>query len=356
MQTILVTGGAGFIGGSFVRQWLAEESGRLVNLDKLTYAGNLDSLADMASHPNYVFIQGDIADAALVSRLLDETRPDAVVNFAAESHVDRSIDGPAPFVQTNVVGAFTLLEACRRFWAGQQGPQRERFRFLQVSTDEVFGSLEPGDDEFAESSRYAPSSPYAASKAAADHFALAYFRTYALPVLVVHGSNTYGPRQLPEKLIPLVIFNALEGRPIPIYGDGRQVRDWIHVEDHCRAIRRVLASAAPGDEYNIGGDCERTNIHVAQTLCRIVDRLKPELPHAPCESLIRFVADRPGHDRYYAIDARAIRRQLGWKPQEDFESGLERTVQWYLDHEEWVGRVAAAGYHRRRQGLGDGAI
>ena len=355
MQTILVTGGAGFIGSGFVRRWLAEESGRLVNLDKLTYAGNLDSLAEVTAHPDYHFVQGDIADAALVTRLLDQYRPTAIVNLAAESHVDRSIDSPAPFVQTNVVGTFRLLESCRHYWAALGPKDRERFRFLQVSTDEVYGSLEPGDDKFAETSRYAPNSPYAASKAAADHFVRAYFQTYGLPVLVVHGSNTYGPYQFPEKLIPLVILNALEGQPIPIYGDGRQVRDWLHVDDHCRAIRRVLAAAAPGEQYNIGGSCERTNIHVVQTLCGIVDRLKPELPHAPCESLIQFVADRPGHDRYYATDAREIRRQLGWAPRVDFELGLEQTVQWYLDHGDWVRRITSGGYRRQRLGLGDGA-
>jgi dTDP-glucose 4,6-dehydratase len=353
MQTILVTGGAGFIGSCFVRQWLAEESGRLVNLDKLTYAGNLASLADVADHANYVFVPGDIADAALVARLLDQYRPNAVVNLAAESHVDRSIDGPAPFVQTNVVGTFTMLEACRQYWTGLGVKDRERFRFLQVSTDEVYGSLGPDDERFTEASRYSPNSPYAASKAAADHFVRAYFRTHGLPVLTVHGSNTYGPRQFPEKLIPLTILNALEGRPIPVYGDGRQVRDWLHVEDHCRAIRRVLDAGSPGEEYGVGADGERTNLEVIRTLCRMVDRLRPELPHAPCESLIQFVTDRPGHDRRYATDAGRIRRELGWTPCVGFESGLEQTVQWYLDHGDWVRRVTSGGDHRERLGLGD---
>ena len=353
MQTILVTGGAGFIGSCFARQWLAEEPGRVVNLDKLTYAGNLDSLADVAQRPEHVFVEGDIADAALVTRLLEEHRPEAVVNFAAESHVDRSIDGPAPFVQTNVVGTFAMLEACRGYWLGLSGSARDRFRFLHVSTDEVYGSLGP-KGKFTETTRYAPRSPYSASKAAADHFAQAYFHTYGLPVLLTNCSNNYGPYQFPEKLIPLIILNALEGRPLPVYGDGQQVRDWLYVEDHCRAIRAVLAAGSPGEEYNIGGDCERTNLDVIKAICRILDRLKPDLPHAPCESLIQFVEDRPGHDRRYAIDSTKIRDQLGWSPREDFDSGLEQTVQWYLEHADWVDRVTSGAYRRERLGLGNG--
>ncbi|MCX7428704.1 MAG: dTDP-glucose 4,6-dehydratase [Planctomycetia bacterium] len=351
MQTILVTGGAGFIGSCLVRQWLAEEPGRLVNLDKLTYAGNLDSLADVAGHPRYVFVEGDIGDRALVDRLLREHQPDGVVNCASESHVDRSIDRPAEFVQTNVVGTFAMIEACRGYHAGLAPDRREAFRFLHVSTDEVYGSLGP-EGKFTEATPYAPNSPYSASKAAADHFARAYFRTYGLPVLVTHSSNNYGPYQFPEKLIPLMILNAIEGRPLPVYGDGRQVRDWLHVEDHCRAIRAVLSGGEPGDAFNVGGDCQRTNLDVVRMICQTVDRLRPDLAHVPCESLIRFVADRPGHDRRYAIDAGKIRSRLGWTPRVDFASGIEQTVRWYLDNSEWVRRVTSGRYRRERLGLG----
>jgi len=350
-MTLLVTGGAGFIGSNFVRQWLAEEEGRLVNLDKLTYAGNLDSLAEVLDDRRHVFVQGDIGDGALVARLLAEHRPRAVVNFAAESHVDRSIDGPAAFVETNVVGTFRLLEASRQYWATLAEPERDQFRFLHVSTDEVYGSLGPSG-KFRETTAYAPNSPYSASKAASDHFVRAYHHTYGLPVLVTNCSNNYGPYQFPEKLIPLVTLNALAGKPLPVYGDGGQVRDWLYVGDHCRAIRAVLAKGAPGEAYNIGGDCERTNLEVVKTICALVDQLRPGLAHAPCSSLITFVADRPGHDRRYAIDAGKIHHDLGWRPNEDFKSGLEQTVRWYLDNETWVQRVTSGKYRLERLGLG----
>jgi dTDP-glucose 4,6-dehydratase len=350
MDTILVTGGAGFIGSTFVRQWLREEDGRVVNLDKLTYAGNLDSLAEALGDPRHVFVQGDIADRAAVAEQLVAWQPRAVVNFAAESHVDRSIDGPGEFVQTNVVGAFELLEAARRYWRGLPERQRGDFRFVQVSTDEVYGSLGP-TGAFCETTRYQPNSPYSASKAAADHFARAYHHTYGLPTIVTNCSNNYGPYQFPEKLIPLMILNAVEGRKLPVYGDGQQVRDWLYVEDHCRALRQVLHDGTPGETYNVGGNCERTNLHVVLSICDLVDRLRPGLPHAPCRSLVSFVTDRPGHDRRYAIDAGKIARELSWQPQESFESGLERTVAWYLDNPEWIERVASGAYRRERLGL-----
>lgn len=351
MNGILVTGGAGFIGGNFVRQWLSAEADPLVNLDNLTYAGNLDSLADLAGDPRYSFVHGDIGDGQLVSRLLEEFRPRAVVNFAAESHVDRSIDGPAAFVETNVVGTFRLLEAGRRYWCSLTPSDREAFRFLHVSTDEVYGSLGP-EGQFNESSPYAPNSPYSASKAASDHFVRAYHHTYGLPTLVTNCSNNYGPYQFPEKLVPLVTLNALEGKPLPVYGDGQQVRDWLFVEDHCQAIRLVLARGTPGETYNIGGHSEQTNLAIVRAICRTIDRLRPGLPHAPCESLITFVADRPGHDRRYAVDTSKIQRELGWRPAESFESGLLRTVQWYLDNRGWVERVTSGKYRRERLGLG----
>jgi len=351
MASILVTGGAGFIGSNFVRQWIAEEQAPLVNLDKLTYAGNLDSLALVADDPRYTFVEGDIGDGPLVSRLLEEHRPRAVINFAAESHVDRSIDGPAAFVQTNVVGTFRLLEAARRYWCELAEPDRDAFRFLHVSTDEVYGSLGP-NGKFTEITPYAPNSPYSASKAGADHFARAYYHTYGLPVLVTNCSNNYGPYQFPEKLIPLMILSAIEGKKLPVYGDGQQVRDWLYVEDHCRAIRAVLARGTPGEVYNIGGDCERANLEVVQAICAIVDRLRPDLPHAPCSGLITFVEDRPGHDRRYAIDTTKIRQQLGWRPRENFQSGLERTVRWYLENATWVERVTSGKYRGERLGLG----
>lgn len=351
MTAILVTGGAGFIGGNFVRQWLAEEASPLVNLDKLTYAGNLDSLADALGDPRHAFVEGDIADGRLVLELLRRHRVRAVVNFAAESHVDRSIDGPAAFVETNVVGTFRLLEAARQYWCDLSGTEKDAFRFLHVSTDEVYGSLGPAG-LFTETTAYAPNSPYSASKAASDHFVRAYHHTYGLPTLVTNCSNNYGPYQFPEKLIPLMILNALEGKPLPVYGDGQQVRDWLYVEDHCRAIRLVLAKGRPGEVYNVGGDCERANLDVVRKITEIVDRLQPGLPHAPSSSLITFVTDRPGHDRRYAIDAGKIQRELGWAPRESFDSGLERTVRWYLDNAAWCERVTSGAYRRERLGLG----
>jgi len=353
MESILVTGGAGFIGSCFVRQWIAERAAAVVVLDKLTYAGNLESLAPAAASPRFHFQRGDMGDPQLVGRLLADFRPRAIVNFAAESHVDRSIDGPAAFVETNVVGTFQLLQAARAYWHGLAEPERGRFRFLHVSTDEVYGSLGPAG-KFVETTPYAPNSPYSASKAASDHFVRAYHHTYGLPVLVTNCSNNYGPYQFPEKLIPLMILNAVEGRPLPVYGDGQNVRDWLYVEDHCRAICAVLDQGAIGQTYNIGGDCEQTNLQIVRAVCATVERLRPGLPHAPCSSLITFVTDRPGHDRRYAIDATRIRRELGWRPQEDFASGLEATVRWYLENGPWVENVTSGKYQRQRLGL-DGA-
>ena len=352
MQTILITGGAGFIGSCFVRQWLAEEGGRLVNLDKLTYAGNLDSLATVSDNPRYVFAQGDIADRPLVDELLATNRPDAIVHLAAESHVDRSIDGPMAFVQTNVVGTFELLESARGYWQGLPKREKGRFRFLHVSTDEVHGTL-GATGQFDEGSQYAPNSPYAASKAAADHFVRAAYKTFGLPVITTNCSNNYGPYQHPEKLIPHVVLSCLAGTPLPVYGDGQQVRDWLFVEDHCRALRTVLARGRPGEVYHVGGQSERTNLETVQAICQLVDRLRPELPHAPCESLIEHVKDRPGHDRRYAIDNTKICSELGWSPQEDFATGLEKTVRWYLDNPTWIERVLSGAYRHERLGLGD---
>ncbi|MBN1590463.1 MAG: dTDP-glucose 4,6-dehydratase [Pirellulales bacterium] len=352
MQTLLVTGGAGFIGSCFVRQELARGECRVVNLDKLTYAGNLDSLADVLHHPAHVFVEGDIADAALLAKLFAEHSPWAVVNFAAETHVDRSIDSPEPFVTTNVLGTFRLLEAARRWWVTLPSDRRDAFRLLHVSTDEVYGTIGHEGTQFNETSPYAPNSPYSASKAAADHFARAYCRTYSLPVLVTNSSNNYGPYQFPEKLIPLAILSAVEGRPLPVYGDGQQIRDWLFVEDHTRAIRTVLEAGRLGEVYAVGADCQRSNLDVVKAICRCVDELRPDLAHRPCESLIQFVADRPGHDAHYAIDAAKLRRELGWAPREDFDSGLRKTVQWYLDHPDWVGRVTDGSYRGERLGLG----
>jgi dTDP-glucose 4,6-dehydratase len=350
MQTILVTGGAGFIGGCFVRQVVAGGAARVVNLDKLTYAGNLDSLREVEASPLHVFVQGDIGDAALVEKLLEKHQPSAVVNFAAESHVDRSIDGPAPFIETNVVAASRLLETARRYWKRLSSTPRSEFRYLQVSTDEVYGSL--GDTgRFTENSPYAPNSPYAASKAAADHLVRTYHRTYGLPTLTTISSNNYGPHQFPEKLVPLMILNALKGAPLPVYGDGRNTRDWLYVEDHCRAIQSVLRKGRPGEVYNIGGGNERTNLDVVRAICESVERLRPGLPYAPCTSLITFVSDRPGHDRRYAINAGKV-RDLGWMPSETFASGLEKTVRWYLDNPQWVKHVTSGKYQGERLGLG----
>ncbi len=349
METILVTGGAGFIGGSFVRQWLAEESDAIVNLDKLSYASSLESLGNLDDARHH-FVRGDIADADLVAKLLNHFRPRAVVNLAAETHVDRSIDGPALFVDSNVVGTFRLLETVCTYWQKLSGSARLAFRFLHVSTDEVYGTLN-GTTYFREDSPYAPNSPYAASKAAADHFVRAYHRTYGLPTLVTHCSNNYGPYQFPEKLVPLMILNAMEGRPLPVYGDGQQVRDWIFVDDHCRALRTVLAGAAPGSVYMIGSGAPLANLELVEQICILVDALRPDPMRGTCKSLIRFVEDRPGHDRRYAVDAERIRRDLGWRPKIDLQSGLSATVQWYLENRAWVDGIARRGFRRQRLGL-----
>jgi len=350
MQPILVTGGAGFIGGEFVRQWIAEERSAVVNLDKLTYAGNLESLADVADDPRHIFIQGDIGDSEQIGRLLAEHRPRAIVNFAAESHVDRSIDGPAAFVETNVAGTFRLLDQARHYWKGLPADEQQAFRFLHVSTDEVYGSLGP-TGKFTETTPYAPNSPYSASKAASDHFVRAYHHTYGLPTLTTNCSNNYGPYQFPEKLIPLMILNCLEGKPLPVYGDGAQIRDWLYVGDHCRAIRAVLDRGRLGEVYNIGGDSEMKNLDVVHAICNAVDSLRPGLAHAPCKSLITYVKDRPGHDRRYAIDFSKIERELGWRPSLSFNDAIRRTVAWYLEHPAWVANISSGGYRRSRLGL-----
>lgn len=350
MQTLLVTGGAGFIGSCFVRRAFERGDTRVINLDKLTYAGNPDSLPD-CDHDRHLLVQGDIGDTELVRSLLQQHKPDAIVNFAAESHVDRSIDGPLEFVQTNVVGTCQLLEEVRRYMDCLTAQQKETFRFLHVSTDEVYGSL--GDTGlFTETTPYSPNSPYSASKAASDHFVRAYLHTFGLPVLITNCSNNYGPFQFPEKLIPLMILNAVEGKPLPVYGDGLNVRDWLFVEDHCEAIETVLRKGRVGECYNIGGNNEQANIDIVKTICAAVDRLKPGLAHSPCESLITYVTDRPGHDRRYAIDASKIRDELGWEPKQAFASGIELTIQWYLDNEQWVERVQSGDYRRERLGLG----
>ncbi|MBM3344893.1 MAG: dTDP-glucose 4,6-dehydratase [Betaproteobacteria bacterium] len=342
-MTILVTGGAGFIGANFVIDWLASAKEAIVNLDKLTYAGNAANLASLAGAPEHRFVRGDIGDRELVRDLLERLRPRAIVNFAAESHVDRSIHGPAEFIQTNVVGTFSLLDETRAWWQSQAGDLRAGFRFLHVSTDEVYGSLGPGDPAFVETTPYAPNSPYSASKAASDHLVRAYHHTYGLPVLTTNCSNNYGPYQFPEKLIPLVILNATRGKPLPVYGDGMNVRDWLFVGDHCRAIRVVLARGVPGEVYNIGGNSERANIDVVRRICALLDRLQPRQRGVHAD-LITFVTDRPGHDRRYAIDTSRIARELGWQPQESFDSGLERTVRWYLDNPAWVAGIESGAY------------
>ena len=348
MTTWLVTGGAGFIGGNFVLD-AVRRGVRVVNLDALTYAGNLDTLASLEAHPDHVFVHGDIGDRALVARLLAEHRPDAVVNFAAESHVDRSIDGPAAFVQTNVVGTLSLLEAVRDHWRSLEGEAKERFRFLHVSTDEVYGSL--GDTgKFTEETPFAPNSPYSASKAASDHLVRAFHHTYGLPVLTTNCSNNYGPYQFPEKLIPLIIARALAGEPLPVYGDGKNVRDWLFVDDHCAAIRAVLERGRVGETYNVGGDAERQNIEVVNTICALLDARRPRADGKPRNSQISYVADRPGHDRRYAIDAGKLQGELGWKPAHSFEQGIADTVDWYLDHQDWVGRVLDGSYRLERIG------
>ncbi len=343
---ILVTGCAGFIGSNFVHTWLAQHDEPVVNLDKLTYAGNLDNLSSLANDPRHIFVQGDIGDRALVDKLLAEHQPRAVLNFAAESHVDRSIHGPGDFIQTNVVGTFNLLESVRAYWSGLPAAQQAAFRFLHVSTDEVYGTLSPQDPPFAETNPFEPNSPYAASKASSDHLVRAWHHTYGLPVLTTNCSNNYGPFHFPEKLIPLVILNALAGKPLPIYGDGQQVRDWLFVTDHCHAIARVLEAGTVGETYNIGGWNEKANIDVVKTICARLDQLRPRADGKPYAEQITFVKDRPGHDRRYAIDARKIERDLGWKPQETFESGIQKTVQWYLDHPEWVQGVTSGEYRK----------
>jgi dTDP-glucose 4,6-dehydratase len=343
---ILVTGGAGFIGANFIHAWLAAESASVVNLDKLTYAANPANLRSVEGDPRYRFVQGDIGDAARVEKLLEEHRPRAVVHFAAESHVDRSIHGPEDFIQTNMVGTFRLLEAVRAYWSKLPARTGQAFRFLHISTDEVYGSLGPDDAPFTERTPFAPNSPYSASKAGSDHLVRAYHHTYGLPTVTINCSNNYGPYQFPEKLIPLVILNALAQKPLPVYGDGMNIRDWLYVEDHCAGIRLALSEGRPGETYNLGGNNERTNIDVVRTICRVLDELRPRADGKPCESLIAFVADRPGHDRRYAIDAAKSRKELGWQARETFETGIRKTVRWYLGNMEWAQAVTSGEYRR----------
>ena len=343
---ILVTGGAGFIGSNFVQDWLSTTGEPVLNLDKLTYAGNLSNLASLREDTRHVFVRADIGDSSTVLALMQSHRPRAIVHFAAESHVDRSIHGPAEFIRTNVDGTFLLLEAARAYWQDLLGDERARFRFLHVSTDEVYGSLGAEDPAFRETNQYLPNSPYAASKAASDHLVRAYHHTYGLPVLTTNCSNNYGPYQFPEKLIPLMIQNALSGKNLPVYGDGLNVRDWLYVADHCTAIREVLARGRIGETYNIGGRAERSNLEVVRTLCALLDELHPGSPVTPHERLITFVRDRPGHDRRYAMDCSKLEGELGWRPRETFESGIRRTVSWYLDHADWVQNVVSGEYEK----------
>ena len=340
---ILITGGAGFIGANFVLDWLATVGEPVVNLDALTYAGNLESLHSLAGDPRHVFVKGDVTDRGLLDTLFQTHQPRAVVHFAAESHVDRSIHGPGAFIKTNVEGTFTLLEAARSHWAGLGTEQKHAFRFHHVSTDEVYGSLGAGDAAFTETHPFEPNSPYSASKAASDHLVRAWFHTYSLPVVTTNCSNNYGPNHFPEKLIPLVIVNALAGKPLPVYGDGLQVRDWLYVKDHCAAIREVLARGRVGQTYNVGGGCEKPNIEIVRTICSLLDEMRPD-PTGPHARHIKHVQDRPGHDRRYAIDARKIERELGWRPTETFETGIRKTIHWYLDHTDWVQRVQSGAY------------
>ena len=341
---LLVTGGAGFIGANFVLDWLAQSDEPVVNLDKLTYAGNLQTLAPLDGNAQHVFVKGDIGDAELVGELLRVHRPRAILNFAAESHVDRSIHGPEDFIQTNIVGTFHLLEAVRAYWGDLSGEMKTSFRFLHVSTDEVYGSLSAQDAAFTETHRYEPNSPYSASKAASDHLVRAYHHTYGLPVLTTNCSNNYGPYHFPEKLIPLMIVNALAGKALPVYGDGMQVRDWLYVKDHCSAIRRVLEAGRPGEVYNVGGWNEKPNIDIVHTVCSLLDEMRPRLDGVSYKAQIAHVADRPGHDRRYAIDAGKIQRELGWQPAETFESGIRKTVDWYLQNAGWVAHVQSGAY------------
>ena len=340
---ILVTGGAGFIGANFILEWLGQTDEPVLNLDKLTYAGNPENLAALHDDRRYTFVQGDIGDSALLASLLGRYQPRAVLNFAAESHVDRSIHGPEDFIQTNVVGTMRLLQSVRAYWQGLDEHSRQVFRFLHVSTDEVYGSLEPAEAAFTEHNKHAPNSPYSASKAASDHLVRAWHHTYGLPVLTTNCSNNYGPYHFPEKLIPLLIVNALAGKPLPVYGDGQQVRDWLYVKDHCGAIRRVLQAGQPGETYNVGGWNEKPNIEIVHTICALLDELRPSADGS-YRRLITHVKDRPGHDRRYAIDARKIERELGWRPAETFDTGIRKTVQWYLDHADWVASVQTGAY------------
>lgn len=343
-DVVLVTGGAGFIGANFILEWLSTRDGRIVNLDKLTYAGNPENLAALAGDDRHVLVRGDIGDRALVSQLLRDHHPTAIVNFAAESHVDRSIHGPAAFIETNLLGTFALIDEVKTYWASLEGAPRDTFRFVHVSTDEVYGSLGPDDAPFSETTPYQPNSPYSASKAGSDHLVRAYHHTYGLPTLTTNCSNNYGPFQFPEKLIPLIIHNALHGRALPIYGDGQNVRDWLFVRDHCRAIMRVLDAGRVGEVYNVGGNSEKTNLGTVHTLCDILDALHPRADGSVYASLITFVTDRLGHDRRYAIDPTKIRTELAWEPGETFESGMRATVQWYLDHQDWVHHVTSGSY------------
>ena len=348
-KKILVTGGAGFIGGNFVMRHITEGRTQVINLDALTYAGNLDSLSSIKGNSIHTFIHGSIGDSDLTLKLLEEHRPSAIINFAAESHVDRSIDSPEAFIQTNILGTFSLLESARKYWRGLEGAEKDNFRFLHVSTDEVYGSL-GSTGKFTETTAYQPNSPYSASKASSDHLVRAYFHTYGLPVLTTNCSNNYGPFQFPEKLIPLIIHNALAGKPLPIYGNGLNIRDWLFVEDHCAAIGRVLDAGTPGEVYNIGGNNEKTNLEVVHTLCDLLDTLKPRADGASYRSQITFVTDRPGHDARYAIDASKIKNTLGWEPSETFETGLKKTVTWYLEHQDWCQRVMDGSYRGERLG------
>ena len=343
-MAILVTGGAGFIGGNFVLDWLVQSDEAVINLDKLTYAGNLETLASLKDHKGHIFVQGDIGDKALLDKLLVQYKPRAIINFAAESHVDRSIHGPEDFIQTNIVGTFHLLESVRAYYNGLNDADKAAFRFLHVSTDEVYGSLAPDAPAFTEQHPYEPNSPYSASKAASDHLVRAYHHTYGLPVLTTNCSNNYGPYHFPEKLIPLMIVNALAGKPLPVYGDGMQVRDWLYVKDHCSAIRRVLEAGRLGETYNVGGWNEKPNIEIVQRICALLDEKRPRADGKSYAEQITYVIDRPGHDRRYAIDARKLERELGWKPAETFETGIAKTVQWYLDNPQWVENVQSGAY------------
>ncbi|PYC25621.1 dTDP-glucose 4,6-dehydratase [Aquipseudomonas alcaligenes] len=345
-MTIFVTGGAGFIGSNFVLDWLAQSDELVVNLDKLTYAGNLENLATLEGDARHLFVQGDIGDSALVARLLADHQPRAILNFAAESHVDRSIDGPEAFIETNIVGTFRLLEAVRVYWNALEPQAQQAFRFLHVSTDEVYGSLGKDEPAFTEKHQYEPNSPYSASKAASDHLVRAYHRTYGLPVLTTNCSNNYGPYHFPEKLIPLMIVNALAGKPLPVYGDGQQIRDWLYVKDHCSAIRRVLEAGVLGETYNVGGWNEKPNLVIVRTVCALLDELRPRADGEPYQQQIAYVTDRPGHDRRYAIDATKLATELGWKPAETFETGIRKTVQWYLDNQTWVNNVLSGDYRQ----------